>query len=152
MHIEWSRNFINQLITIIDDLALSCKDQTQEKIRIQLILTTHSPFIVSDVLNSSVIELSKKDIHSHVIEKPHNSSFAQNFQRIISDEFFMDKFCGEYAMHKVQHIIGIIRNNTKTTNEEQAKIEALIEEIGEPIVRNKIKQMFRRYLQAFDES
>lgn len=55
MHIEWSRNFINQLITIIDDLALSCKDQTQEKIRIQLILTTHSPFIVSDVLNSSVI-------------------------------------------------------------------------------------------------
>lgn len=148
MHIEWSRNFISQLITIIDDLAFKCKDQTQENVKLQLIMTTHSPFIVSDVLNNSIIELSKKDANSIVVEKTHNSSFAQNFQRIISDEFFMDKFCGEYALQKVQRIIDIIRDNNKISAEEQNRIEALIEEIGEPIVRNKIKQMYRKYLQA----
>lgn len=152
MHIEWSRNFITQLITIVDDLTFKCKDQTQETVKIQLIMTTHSPFIVSDVLNNSIIELSKKDANSIVLEKTHNSAFAQNFQRIISDEFFMDKFCGEYALHKVQCIIDIIRDNKKVTPEEQARIEALIDEIGEPIVRRKIKQMFKRYLQAFIET
>lgn len=150
MHIEWSRNCISQLVTIVDTLVFNNEHQLKDFVNLQFIMTTHSPFIVSDVLDRSIIELYKSDTDSFVIEKAHDNSFAQNIQTIISDDFYMNKYCGEYALQKIQFIIDILRNEMRRkqlTEDEITGIQALIEEIGEPIVRNKLKQMYKKYVQ-----
>ena len=69
-----------------------------------------------------------------------NRLFAQNIQTIISDDFFIDKYCGEYALEKLQEIIDFIRKG-KIDTQEADKLFLIVEEIGDPIIRNKLKQM-----------
>lgn len=78
MHLEWSRSLLNFIIKYIENQYL---DYDREKkqfyrdlgLRVQLIFTTHSPFLLSDLRKNSVIALevndgfiSKKKIYVHL--------------------------------------------------------------------------------------
>lgn len=106
LHPEWSRNFINDLKNLIDKYLL--------KGRAQVIITTHSPYIVSDVFKNSVFNLiDEADLNKNnkeqkngkrVVIKNAKVSFGANIFDLMGDSFFMEATIGEFAKNTILEI------------------------------------------------
>lgn len=106
LHPEWSRNFINDLKSLIDKYLL--------KGRAQIIITTHSPYIVSDVFKNSVFNLiDEADLNKNnkeqkngkrVVIKNAKVSFGANIYDLMGDSFFMEASIGEFAKNTILEI------------------------------------------------
>lgn len=105
-HPEWSRNFINDLKSLIDKYLLKGK--------VQIIITTHSPYIVSDVFKNSVFNLiDQADLNKdnkeqrngkRVLIKNAKVSFGANIFDLMGDSFFMKATIGEFAKNTILEI------------------------------------------------
>lgn len=145
MHLEWSRTLLKHLSELLDneyfEMDLNSKYYWSELgFRIQLIFTTHSPFILSDLKKSSIIALHKDDGKGKKQDSLH--TFAQNIQRIMANEFFINDCYGSLAQSKIQEIIQLITAEPEIAKEDEKNIEMILSEIGEPIVRKKLEEMF----------
>ena len=138
MHLEWSRKIIGHLIKIINNAS---KDN---KSTFQFILTTHSPFMLSDIKPDNVISLEKKE--GKTVVREHINTFAKNIQEIMNDDMFISNIYGDFALSKINSLIKELREE-KVENSENLLKE--INMIGEPILRNKLLDM---YHQKFDTS
>ena len=147
LHPEWQRKFLSVFLR-------SLKDILPQK-RIQLILTTHSPIILSDVRQLDVNYVGGND---DVLIK----TFGANINDLISESFFagsgmMGKFSESVIKSLIDHLY-ISENTIDKKNEDQKielkaelikddpKVEALIEEIGEVVLRTQLKEMYLGYL------
>jgi len=101
MHPELARNFINELILFLDDL-------NDDKKKFQVIISTHSPFILSDIQSNNIIYLEKDDLgHCKPVKKTLNT-FCANIHTLLKDGFFMTSTMGEYATNKIKEVISFI--------------------------------------------
>ena len=145
MHLEWSRTLLKHISELLDneyfEMDLNSKYYWSELgFRIQLIFTTHSPFILSDLKKASIIALHKDDGKGKKQNSLH--TFAQNIQKIMANEFFINDCYGALAQNKIQEIIQLITAETEIAKEDEKSIEMILSEIGEPIVRKKLEEMF----------
>ena len=138
MHLEWSRKIIGHLAKITN------KASKDNKSTFQFILTTHSPFMLSDIKPDNVISLEKKN--GKTIVKEHTNTFAKNIQEIMNDDMFISNIYGDFALSKINSLIKELREETVENSETLLKE---INMIGEPILRNKLLDM---YHQKFDTS
>ena len=83
LHPEWQRKLIDTLLNFIKTV------KEFEQKHIQIILTSHSPFILSDILNSNVLYMGDTDCPK--------KSFASNIHELLLDNFFMTRSIGEVA-------------------------------------------------------
>lgn len=136
MHPEWSRILISELIGFLSNLDLGYSSY-------QIILTTHSPFIISDLLKSNVIALDKDSItgRSIVVNFDTEQTFASNIHTLLSDEFFMSSTIGEYAISKINEVISLLRKS-KCNFEELAYSKFIIDSIGDPLLKEKLMEMY----------
>lgn len=94
-HPEWQRTYIQTLIDIIN----SCN----KNIQIQIVMTTNSPFIISDIRREDIMYLPFSNNESG------NSTFGQNIHTLLKNNFFMNYTIGEFARKKIEFIINQIR-------------------------------------------
>ena len=94
LHPNWQKNFINNMIEIIERL---------EK-KVHFVITSHSPFIISDLPKENIIFLEKgKQVYPFEDGK---QTFGANIHTLLSHGFFMkDGLMGEFAKDKIQSII-----------------------------------------------
>ena len=131
LHPEWSRNFINDLKNLIDNYLLKGK--------VQIIITTHSPYIVSDVFKNSVFNLiDKVDINKdnkerrngqRVLIKNAKVSFGANIFDLMSDSFFMEATIGEFAKNTILEI-----------SKQQLLDSQIINNIDDSVLRGMLKK------------
>lgn len=145
MHLEWSRTLLKHILELLDneyfELVWNHKYSWSELgFRIQLIFTTHSPFILSDLKKTSIIALNRDDGKGK--KQDSLNTFAQNIQKIMANEFFIDDCYGALAQSKIQKIIQQITAENEIAKEDEKNIEIILSEIGEPIVRKKLEEMF----------
>lgn len=142
MHLEWSRKIIGHLAKIISNAS---KDN---KSTFQFIITTHSPFMLSDIKPDNVISLEKK--HGKTVVKEHTNTFAKNIQEIMNDDMFISNIYGDFALSKINSLIKELREE-KGENRENLLKE--INMIGEPILRNKLLDMYnQKYCEFGDKN
>lgn len=135
-HPSWSNKMV-QLLSLCCTYFLDTASPSYQNATFQFIITTHSPFILSDIKNHNVISL--KEYNGKVISKQVDT-FAKNIQRIIYEEMETSDIYGSFAQSKLNKIINILNQPTiSPTLIEQTKIE--IQTINEPIIRNKLNQM-----------
>jgi predicted ATP-binding protein involved in virulence len=161
-HPEMQRNYLTYLRKSILDLAL---DDIKN---ISICFVTHSPFILSDVPKANIMFLEVVDgiAKQLTIGK---GTFAANIHELLSDGFFMnDGLCGAFAIEKVKETINYLnsykelellknlKENDRTVstarqmtileekimNEKPKNHLMLIENIGEPILARKLKEMY----------
>lgn len=94
-HPDYQRQFISTLIQQIKELSL-------EHIKnIQIIFSTHSPFILSDIPSSNILKL--KD---GLPELENNQTFGANIHDLLANDFFLKEgFMGKFAESKINTII-----------------------------------------------
>ena len=121
-HPNWQKKYINQLLTIYKNY----------KKNIHLIITSHSPFILSDLPKENIIFLEKgKQVYPFEDGK---QTFGANIHTLLSHGFFMkDGLMGEFAKDKIQSIIKyheelLKKELTKEENKNQRENEKKIYE------------------------
>ncbi|PFD40243.1 hypothetical protein CN278_01805 [Bacillus thuringiensis] len=143
MHPHWQSQIINSLIEYFS-MIFKNNDELKQR-NIQIILTSNSPFVVSDLPSTNIIFLKKEENKTVVVDglEDYHQTFAANIHSLLSHSFFMeDGVTGAFAKKKINEIIDLLVNkDINTILQNEKKIEKTINLIGEPLVRNKLSQM-----------
>lgn len=135
LHPEWQRRIVRDLLSL---LRRQFKGHY-----FQIILTSHSPIVLSDIPVENCIFLKKRSDGTVCQEKRNAQTFGANIYTLYKDAFFLsdDKLAmGEFAQNKINQWIDKIETG-KFSEEEANKIIGLI---GEPLVRRNVEKMVRR--------
>jgi predicted ATP-dependent endonuclease of OLD family len=137
MHPELTRNFINELIRFLGDLSEGTKN-------FQIIISTHSPFILSDIPSTNIIYLEKNNNGNCKSVKRDLSTFGTNIHTLFKDGFFMSSTMGEFATNKIKEVISKIDTYSigDMNTAQKKEILYIINSIGEPLIRNRLMKMF----------
>ena len=118
LHPDWQKKYISEMIKLLSNFP--------EK-KFHLIITSHSPFILSDLPKENIIFLEKgKQVYPFDDGK---QTFGANIHTLLSDGFFMkDGLMGEFAKDKIQSIIKyheeiLVKELTKEENKKRREEE-----------------------------
>ncbi|MED3447916.1 AAA family ATPase [Bacillus thuringiensis] len=140
-HPEWSRRYIDNLIEILNSNNL------ESEIQFQIIITTHSPFMISDIPKQYITcidVIEENGIMNRVVSKA-DFGLMSNFYDLIKNNFFMEQPIGEYASKFFNEIISDINKlNAQHSTEEFRKIEKKIDLIDDQIIKSKLLSYFNK--------
>ena len=130
LHPQWQKKLISSLIKTFNKV----KDFS-----IHFVITSHSPFILSDLPKENIIFLEKgKQVYPFDDEK---QTFGANIHTLLSHGFFMkDGLMGEFAKDKIDTAIKYL-NQKILTQDELDYCENIISIIGEPIIKRQLQKM-----------
>jgi hypothetical protein len=128
LHPEWQRTFVSYLMAFFNYYPLE---------NIQILLTTHSPILLSDILRQDIV-LLKKEKGETIVEEQHKETFATNIFELYKDSFFLDHgLMGLLAESKIKEIVEDIESNSHLDT-----IAKRISLIGDPQIRNYLTMKF----------
>ena len=134
MHLEWSRSLINFLVNYINEI------NKIGGMNFQLIFTTHSPYMLSDIKPGNVIMLEKNQETGYSEGKVLQNTFAKNIQEIMKENL-IDNIYGDFALAKIDSMISILNEDEVQEGNEEVLLKE-IHLISEPILRNKLLEMY----------
>lgn len=129
LHPQWQKNYIKELISLLSNFPTK---------KFHIIITSHSPFILSDLPKENVIFLEKgKQVY------PKIETFGANIHTLLSNGFFMkDGLMGEFAKEKITEILDYLNDKTDLKTIKENQVKPIIEKIGEEFLREKLLRMY----------
>lgn len=144
-HPAWQRRILSILVNSLPEI---CKGH-----KIQIFVTSHSPFIVSDLPNENIIFLAKdKESGNCVVKDSLNDmkrTFGANIHTLLSDSFFMESLMGDFAKSKIDGVIKFL-NNHKDSKMDREDAQKIINIIGEPVMKHILQKQLDNM--PFDEN
>lgn len=144
MHPEMCRTFIRNL-----NVLLSKRNPNTE---LQVLISTHSPFMSSDVMASQVIKMDYDENGKCVISESKKPYYAANIHSIMADGFFLEYTIGEQArifledkFKLLQRLTCMNRNLSSSEKEELTMIRSLIPNIGDALIRHCFCMMLEKF-------
>ena len=144
MHPEMCRTFIRNL-----NILLSKRNPNTE---LQVLISTHSPFMLSDVMASQVIKMDYDENGKCVISESKKPYYAANIHSIMADGFFLEYTIGEQArifledkFKLLQRLTCMNRNLSSSEREELTMIRSLIPNIGDALIRHCFCMMLEKF-------
>lgn len=146
-HPEWQRRYMKTLLDMVN------QREREYRKTLQIVITTNSPFILSDI--------RKEDVQYLSAGQAFDSTFGQNIHKLLKENFFMDYTIGEYSREIIETIMiqvlpdGQNKDKIESGRERITKAEDFFEEgaavydalkrlicqIGEPVYRGKLMRM-----------
>ena len=102
-HPEWSRKFIEELTNFL-------KSNMMNKYNYHIIISTHSPIMISDVPKQCVHCISKNSVGNVEVKESENYGLASGINDVLIDTFFTDSLFGSFGEGYVKQIINQIQN------------------------------------------
>lgn len=136
-HPDYQRVFLNHLLKLLEHIDIN------NILPIHIIVTTHSPFILSDIPESCILYL--KDGTADVSKK--QSTFGANVLDLLHQSFFMkDGYTGEIARQKIEELGRLLNDVSDNSNIDRKEIESTINIIGDPIIKQQLWYMYDNWL------
>lgn len=137
LHPQWQKQFIYHFVDFIETRFTNHK--------VQIILTAHSPFILSDLPSNCIVLLNKKKgktIISSGLQSV-KETFGANIHELFTDAFFLqDGLMGEFSRKKISDLINEINEQKQISLEDfESKYKSKIEIIGEQFLKAKILEL-----------
>ena len=133
LHPELARKFLNTLL----DSITKCLDRS-----IQIVLTSHSPFIVTDILPENVYSIESQN-GTRMIQN-NRDTYATNIYYLLMDSFMLENTFGEYSYKQITKIINDLSSNVEIEDKELKRIKKIIDRIGEKAVKKKLLQLYQK--------
>jgi hypothetical protein len=134
-HPQWQKGFIKNLLEFLNYLSPG--------IKVQVILTTHSPVLVSDLPSANAIFFKKEGnkVTVRATLEEHKETFGANIHTLYTDSFFVSGgLVGDFAKGKLDEVIDLLN---KKENKQQKEYERrLIKLVDEPIIKRKLEKMW----------
>ena len=146
-HPDYQRQFIKRFIDLLKATGLN------RTMYFNILLTTHSPFVLSDVLSTQILYLRNgepvKGEERDGMVKP----FAANVNDIIKQSFFMeDGFVGEFAKEKINSLVDFLTRSGNSEEWNEKSIDMVIDNIGEPLVERQLRYLASKRIESYKES
>lgn len=145
LHPQWQK----QLITILCHFF-----QSEAKgRRVQLIMTGHSPIIISDLPEENVVflDIDKESNKPFVSALAFTgNTFAANIHALYADAFFIQHgTIGDFAKSIIERVVKALKEN-----DESQRIFTLnvITRIGDPLVRQRLEDIWQKTFGQIDEN
>lgn len=126
LHPEYQRRYISNLINLLNRIG----DITSvDKVNYNIMMVTHSPFILSDIPSENILKLENGVPNTN----DSVNSFASNIYDLLKDEFFLkDGAIGAYASNLIKKIL-----EKDIISQEDANV---IDLIGDPFLKGVAKK------------
>ncbi|MDY7830711.1 AAA family ATPase [Aeromonas caviae] len=131
LHPEWQIQFFEKLNNVLPNLSSG---------KIQIAISSHSPFLLSDLPNQCLVVLDG----DHARTGFDTLTFGANLYDLYSHGFFLgNRVCSQFASNKIDALLSLYRQSSeKTLSEtEQNKIKDYIGIIGEEIISFHLKRL-----------
>jgi len=148
LHPAWQKRFIKLLLDYLPKIYNTRRNG--QKRTMQIIFTTNSPIPASDLLSYNTIFL-ENTINENgelitIVKDSLNDqkeTFAANIHTLLSDSFFVKNgLIGDFASEKLDYVIDKLRKRVEMPKEESENMRRLIHQIGEPVLKHKLMQMY----------
>lgn len=132
-HPEYQRTFINKLIEILTKFNLN------RYCALNIIVATHSPFILSDIPQQNILYLKDGKCANNQVEI---NPYGANVNEILHQSFFLeDSFMGAFALNRIQTLIKEIDNYGKKANRNTEEIRKEIALIGDKFLKQQLETL-----------
>lgn len=144
MHPEMCRQFVHTLSQIVG--------KRPQNAQFQIIVTTHSPFILSDLLSDQIIKMDFDDMGlCKICQHTEKSYFAANIHTIMADGFFLKYTIGEQARIFLQSKFDFLKEMverkemlTIDERDEIAHLKEFVPEIGDEMIRYSFEHLLKK--------
>ena len=156
-HPEWQRRYIKSIIGFFNTIF--------DQYKIHVILTTHSPILLSDIPNENVLYLSR-DKNKTICTRQDKKTFGANIYNLYKDNFYFDSndainSIGEFAEYKIDEIKELMTSVKKLIDDNGDKNEIkrildliykMINKIGEDLIRDSLLDQYYNLIRFIDDS
>jgi ABC-type multidrug transport system ATPase subunit len=131
-HPNWQKRVIQYILKLLTSLSPK---------KFNLLISSHSPFLLSDIPKENVIFLEKgKQVYPF---GDNQQTFGANIHTLLSHGFFMrDGLMGEFAKSKINEIIDFFNSKNNIYQDNKEKLLKIINTIGEPFLKEKLLFMY----------
>tara|TARA_R110002050_G_scaffold187306_1_gene321737 strand:- start:12682 stop:14550 length:1869 start_codon:yes stop_codon:yes gene_type:complete len=140
-HPEWKRQFLSKLVEFFNKEFVNVK--------VQLVLSTHSPYFLSDLNTDNLILLKRTaEGRSSIVDQSKKKTFGANIHELLSESFFLeDGVVGEFAKGKIQELVDYLSDDNLKPKPHRTKLnmqsaQRLINIIGEPLVKDVLQAKY----------
>ncbi|MEI8202414.1 MAG: hypothetical protein WCH34_05345 [Bacteroidota bacterium] len=132
-HPQWQSQYLFNFTNFVRYLFI--------EYQVQIILTSHSPFIVSDLPKENLIFLEKEKGYCKVVSFNVEQTFAANIHSLLTNQFFMQEgVMGKFAKNKLkEELKPLLDKNQKNVDEN--RLRKIIALIGEPVLQSKLTEI-----------
>ena len=135
-HPDYQRKFVDSLIYLLEHSGI--EDAITD---INIIIVTHSPFILSDIPKSNVLFIKDGRIDNTM----QTNTFGANIHNLLKNGFFLPGLpMGEFAHRKIDGLFAKL-NSGEFPLEILDDIYRDIMLVGEPVLRNELLMLFGGY-------
>lgn len=126
MHIKWLTDFCEQIF---------------RDVSVKIIVTTHSPILLSDFPANSILYIEKDQTGRPTFQKRETETFGCNIHSLYLDSFFLES-CGTmglFAEEKINEMANQLLRDSKSEIDYE-KMEKMIGYIGEGVIREQLEK------------
>lgn len=137
-HPEWQRQFVSRLLKILNALYLKNKGTKWEK-DFQVVLTTHSPILLSDIPKMCINYLEKDSTTGKVrLSMEQAETFGANVFDLYRKTFFLQEgMVGVFAGEKIEQLYEEIKSGDNSYKKQHKRVEM----IGDERIREYLLSM-----------
>lgn len=139
-HPELQKRFVSDLLAAINQMSLN---ESRGIKALNIILLTHSPFILSDIPKENLMLLKINDETDRTeVVASHIQTFGGNINEILTDSFFLsDTHMGDFADRKIVDVI----NGIKARQRVRESDRQLVAIIGDDYLKANIQEFIDGY-------
>lgn len=135
-HPDLQRRFLSLIISALRNIHIEHIEG------VNLLMVTHSPFVLSDIPKSNVLVLSRK-------EEMNGETFCANIHEMLGQSFFMEYSMGQIAQEEIEEIFcrynSIVAGNVQNISEEEWKRYSYVTSIvGDEYLRSALERAMKR--------
>lgn len=127
-HPDYQRTFIKRFLDTITSMQLN------ERLGIHVIITTHSPFLLSDIPLGNILSLENGEPKKMSLR----NTFCANVYDLLNNPFFMHQFIGDFASEKLDQLIEDVNQEGALDEVSYKKLKDRVEMIGDDFIYNRL--------------
>lgn len=135
-HPEYQRTFVDKLLRLFERTHLNTH------FGIQVVIVTHSPFVLSDIPKENILYL---DEGVNVTEKKDLNTFGANVNELLAQSFFLSGgFMGEFAKNKIESLVVFLKYDENIDEWDEQTARNLIDIVGDEVIQYQLRQLYAR--------
>ncbi|MCW3789656.1 AAA family ATPase [Plebeiibacterium sediminum] len=135
MHPVWQQEFLNRILNYL---------KSNYKADIQMIMTSHSPFLVSDLPRQNLIYLDRTEEYMCKvipIKESEDETFGANLLDLYSNSFFLSGgTISKFAYGKIKEVVEKLKRKD-LSKQDFDSMNGIISIIGDDVIKLKLKKM-----------
>lgn len=136
-HPDLQRRFLSLIISALRNIHIEHIEG------VNILMVTHSPFVLSDIPRSNVLVLSK---HGEIC----GETFCANIHEMLGQNFFMEYTMGQIAQEEIEEIFNKYNNNLPISKKEWTRYMYVASIVGDEYLCSVLKRVMKKLEQQLD--